>query len=149
MTAEHQEKDQARQVTKMLADADFLFSVTRGPEEKTIWTLPFNDPVNSAGPQLQVNLHILGATLVVWWYQDPPLSSQNLQPSQLLELLKANFRLAFAKIALNEVPNIIVWAQVPLAMLGPEVLREAIGGVLIGVAEVRRIVTPASPASPG
>jgi hypothetical protein len=147
ITIEH-----ARAVTKILADLDISFSVSRTPEGVPIWDLvPFlNEPptegqTSNADPGLEpirVALILREAFLHVFHLYE---LKDELKPEKAVELLKLNVRMVIAKVGIEArlgAPGWLLWigSHLPQSEITAESVKIHIGAVLGGARQTRTMI---------
>jgi hypothetical protein len=123
----------ARDVTKLLADLDFLFSVSRGPDGM-VWTLGFDE--QETNEKILVQMRFQENWLLIYHVLPAPTS---LNHDAAVKLLDLNARGPISKVGLQE-SNIVIAAHLLASRLDAEWLKEAIGAVVALAAQVHVVL---------
>lgn len=154
--ADNPETEPAREVTKLLADMDLLFSLSKSDREEYIWSFSFLDepPQDSgrtkdaaAGASLnETSISILLSEAWLHVFHLRKLTSRKrLEASVLKALLMQNVTILAAKVGLlNENDQTSLWVgdQFPATLLSLDRLKLAVGSVLQGAREASKLLAP-------
>ncbi len=132
-----------RNVSKILADLDFFFTVGRTASGDVVWSLDLQ-PSEYSAVDIRININNAYLNIVSTIRAKDPITEP-----QLRTLMQINSRLALARVALappDVVPSdmLAVWADVALDKIFPDSVKNAIGAVVAGTIEARKVV-PAAP----
>jgi hypothetical protein len=133
-----------RPVTKILADLDLLFCVTKqmGKSDEQIWVLnPINDPERPDDPELSVTIALAfhGGWLQIW--SQIPIENMELDAAALLRLLGIN--VPVARISVIESPRrVLASAQIAETRIDLPSLRDALGLVILAARLMKAALKP-------
>lgn len=128
---------QAREVTKALAELGYYFTFGADEQNRPVWSMSFRERADT--PSTPVTLAFNEAWLMIFHLLAPG-SSGKYPPEMLHKLLTLNTALPVAKVAIDDENNIAVTAQVSLARLSADTLKEAIAAVVQGARQARTIL---------
>lgn len=144
---DEEQKKQAREVTKTLADLDIFFTVGEVHGVPT-WTMLFaSQKPGESG--IGVNIQVHGGWVVVFHQVGGEVSRDTHFPAAMLrQLLELNGQLAIAKVALDAQGYLGVVAQIAFSRLSPESLKEAVGAVMTGAQQIQSLLGIAPAGTP-